>query len=562
MDEPGAPGPPAPAAPTEAQAAAAAAARTLALLDEQTQTTRVELARLQEDLLRVQRDISGSRASQLLEANEQLVITALRAEEIAEAAMHKLAELAQAAQRDPLTGTPGRLLMRDRMEAAITRARRQGTRLALIFLDLDHFKQINDTHGHAAGDAVLVHVARRLEASVRDSDTVSRHGGDEFLVLLAEVAHGTDAQLIGSKIVAELAQPAAIDGRTMALTASLGIAVYPDDGSDATTLVERADAAMYRSKRRRIGSDDFQRPEAADSAEPPAILPAAAPPPATAWPGLAAAEPLLGDLRAANESLVLAALTAQHAETQAQEAYQRQVKFLAMVAHELRNPLTPIRTAAELLERAHASDQALLMRLQGIIKRQVDHMTRLVEDLLDGSRISAGKFRLQRSTVELGDTLGIAVDACRPALDRKHHLLVIDLPPAPFTVLGDPVRLAQVFTNLLDNACKYTHEGGEIGLSVAVQGSNAVITVSDNGIGMAPHTLTHVFDLFAQNADALAVHSGGLGIGLAVVRELVEAHGGTVVARSAGSEQGSQFVVTLPGGASEPDGPARQESNL
>ncbi len=531
-----------------------AAARALVLLEEQAQGLRTELLRLRQDLAQVQEEISGCRAAQLLEANEQLVLTALRAQQIAESAVSNIGELARTAQRDALTDTPMRALMRDRMDSAIARARRNGTRLAVVFIDLDDFKQINDTLGHPVGDAVLVRVARRLESAVRDTDTVSRHGGDEFLVLLAEVAHAGDAERIAAKILDALSQPTVVGGHVLVLSASLGIALYPEDGADAAALLEHADAAMYRAKRGSSGSPGSPRPQQLQALALPAgakdMLPLPLP---MAAPKIAvgATEPRLDDLRQANEMLVLAALGAQELKAQAEEAHRRHIKFLAMVAHELRNPLTPIRTAAELLHRAQAGDQSMLLRLQGVIKRQVDHMARLVEDLLDGSRLSAGKFRLEYGSVDLAAALALAVESCQAVLERKRQRLTQQLPRQPLRIHGDAVRLAQIFSNLLHNACKYTPEGGEIALAVVVQGRRVEITVTDNGIGIAPEALPHVFDLFVQDARAIAVDRGGLGIGLAVVRELVKAHRGSVVASSPGTDLGSTFVVSLPLG----DGP-------
>ena len=303
---------------------------------------------------------------------------------------------------------------------------------------------------------------------------------------------------------------------------------------------------MYRSKRRRHGGFELNRQEvsAVGSPAPSAVGRPQQPAPRHAS-ALAEQDPRLRELREANEQLVIAALTAQQVEAQTEQAYRRQTKFLAMVAHELRNPLIPIRTAAELLNRA-VRDEPLLAQLQAAIKRQVSLAARLVEDLLDESRVSAGKFRLERSMVEMTDILSLAVEACRPAIAARSHRLTIHLAPAPLPVLGDPVRLGQIFTNLLDNASKYTATGGQISLSAKVLDRALQITVSDNGIGIATDALSSIFDLFMQDARAQALYDGGLGIGLAVVRDLVEAHAGSVVARSAGPGLGSDFIVTLP----------------
>ena len=528
----------------------AAATRELALLRRQADQVRADIVRSRSELAQVQRDYGETRAAQLVEANEQLVLAALQAETVAEAATGQLDEIARSSQRDSLTDTPNRALMLDRLENAIALARRHVTRLAVLFLDLDQFKQINDTLGHGVGDEVLQLVARRLQSVVRGSDTVSRHGGDEFLVLVGEITKAADAAVIAAKILAVLTAPSRVGDHMLRLSASLGIATYPEDGEDAATLISRADAAMYRSKRRRSGGFEFHREELAGAYGP------------ELWPDVALHHPVqrrdsalteqqpqLRELREANEQLVIAALTAQQLETQTEEAYTRQTQFLAMVAHELRNPLIPIQTAAGLLNRA-LSDEPLLAQLQAAIKRQVSLVSRLVDDLLDGSRVSAGKFRLECSVVELTGILSLALETCRPAVEARSQRLTMQLVPSPLMVLGDPLRLGQIFSNLLDNASKYTLKGGEISLTMAVVDRNVQITVSDNGIGITADALPNIFELFMQDARALALHNHGLGIGLAVVRDLVEAHGGTVVARSPGRDRGTEFTVTLPMAAS------------
>jgi len=536
----------------------AAATRALALLSRQADEVRADILRSRRELAKVQHDYGDARAAQLLEANEHLVLAALQAETIAENATSHLDELARTSQRDALTETPNRALMLDRLENAIALARRHVTRLAVLFLDLDQFKHINDTLGHMVGDEVLRLVARRLESVVRASDSVSRHGGDEFLVLVGEISQAADAAVIAAKILAVLTAPSRIGDHMLRLSASVGIATYPEDGEDAATLISRADAAMYRSKRRRLGGFEFHREDGPDLDAPEHY---AAERPQQSGPrhqsALAEQEPRLRELREANEQLVIAALTAQQMEAQTEEAYTRQTKFLAMVAHELRNPLIPIRTAAELLNRA-LRDEPLLAQLQAAIKRQVSLVSRLVDDLLDGSRVSAGKFRLECSMVEMTGILSLAVESCRPALEGRSQHLTIHLAPPSLLVLGDPVRLGQIFSNLLDNASKYTAKGGEISLTAVVLDGALQISVSDDGIGITADALPTIFELFTQDVRAQALYDGGLGIGLAVVRDLVEAHGGTVLARSPGRDLGSDFVVTLPMAAREPPAPTPQ----
>jgi diguanylate cyclase (GGDEF)-like protein len=234
--------------------------QTILQLNRDADALRAELLRLRRELAEVQGSLQGAQAAQLLEANEHLVLAALRAEAVADSAMSDLGELTRASQRDELTDTASRTLMLDRLTHAIAVARRHRTRLAVLFVDLDHFKHINDTLGHAVGDEVLRLTARRLKAAVRDADTVSRHGGDEFLVLLAEVTQAADAAVVAAKMLAALATPSKIGNQTLLLGASVGIALYPEDGEDALTLIAHADAAMYRSKGQGGGGYAFHQP--------------------------------------------------------------------------------------------------------------------------------------------------------------------------------------------------------------------------------------------------------------------------------------------------------------
>jgi signal transduction histidine kinase len=252
----------------------------------------------------------------------------------------------------------------------------------------------------------------------------------------------------------------------------------------------------------------------------------------------------VGDLRDANEKLVLAALNSRELEAEAEHANKRHVAFLAMAAHELRNPLLPLRLAANMLTRSRTEEE--LKKLQETINGQVSHMARMISDLLDGSRISTGKFRLERAVVDLSAILDVAVETCEPAMDERHHRFKRLGPSESLHVNGDRMRLVQVFSNLLENAAKYSPVGGEISMATEVLEDKVAITVSDNGIGISEQALPRVFELFVQDEHAAAHNSGGMGIGLAVVRELVDAHGGNVVAATAGKDLGSQFVVTLP----------------
>ncbi len=233
-----------------------------------------------------------------------------------------------------------------------------------------------------------------------------------------------------------------------------------------------------------------------------------------------------------------------------QEADRRKNDFLSMLAHELRNPLAPIRNGVHIL-RAIRDVDPQVREVRDMMDRQVQHMVRLVDDLLDLSRITRGKIRLQTEPVELADVLARAVETCRPLIDQRRHRLAVAPPPGPLRVDGDAVRLAQVVGNLLNNAAKYTEEGGQIWLSAAREGDEAVVRVRDSGMGIPAEMIGSVFDLFTQVDRSLDRSQGGLGIGLTLVRQLVEMHGGQVEAHSDGPGRGSEFVVRLPALAAE-----------
>lgn len=236
------------------------------------------------------------------------------------------------------------------------------------------------------------------------------------------------------------------------------------------------------------------------------------------------------------------------AEKALQEADRRKDEFLALLAHELRNPLVPIRNAVQLLKLQSEPSLPHLQQACGLIERQLNHLTRLVDDLLDVARITRGRITLQKSRVDMASCVVQAVEAIRSLLDEKGHDLTLKLPPFPLQVEADPVRLAQVIENLLHNAAKYTHEGGRVTLTLTQEGQQAVLTVTDNGIGIPPELLPHIFDCFAYSERPLNHPSpqGGLGLGLSLARSLLEMHGGQIGATSPGLDQGSTFTVQLP----------------
>ena len=216
-----------------------------------------------------------------------------------------------------------------------------------------------------------------------------------------------------------------------------------------------------------------------------------------------------------------------------------------MLAHELRNPLAPIHSAMAALERPDCTE-AMREKMHDVIQRQVQHMVRLIDDLLDVSRLTQGKVLLRRRPTAVAAFVQEAVENARELIQAQRQRLTFDVPAAPLFVDGDPVRLVQIVGNLLHNAAKYTQEGGAITVTVQQLGASVVIRVGDNGIGIAAEALPFIFDMFTQDDRSLNRSQGGLGIGLTVVRSMVELHGGTVEARSAGIGQGSEFVVALP----------------
>jgi signal transduction histidine kinase len=258
------------------------------------------------------------------------------------------------------------------------------------------------------------------------------------------------------------------------------------------------------------------------------------------------------DLELAREIAQRAAASVENARLyrELQQAMRRQIdadrrkdEFLAMLGHELRNPLAPILTALQLME---MRGESRIRREREVIRRQAEHLTRLVDDLLDVSRVARGKIELRKEVVELAAVLGKAIELASPLLEQRAHKLSVSVPRVGLAVEGDSFRLAQIFSNLLTNAAKFTDRGGRIGVSARREGGDVVIEVSDTGCGIPKEMLASIFDLFVQGARSLDRAQGGLGLGLALVKNLTELHGGSVAVDSEGPGQGSTFYVRLP----------------
>jgi signal transduction histidine kinase len=251
------------------------------------------------------------------------------------------------------------------------------------------------------------------------------------------------------------------------------------------------------------------------------------------------------ELEAANHSLQTEVMERVRAEQALKEADRNKDEFLAMLAHELRNPLAPIHNAVQLMHRASVTDPQLAWS-RDVIQRQVTHLTRLVDDLLDVSRITRGKINLSKEVIEISTLISRTVETVQPLFEENGHTLTVDVPHGVLAVLGDPTRLTQALGNVLANAAKYTDRGGRVTLDAVQCGSEIEIRVRDNGIGIPTELLPIIFNLFTQLDRASGRTQNGLGIGLALVKRLVEMHGGSVTAYSDGLGRGSEFAISLP----------------
>jgi diguanylate cyclase len=571
-----------------------------ARLATEIQTMQSVLVRLMQDVVDAETTLSDTNAAQLVEANEQLLLAALASQAQAETASLALEQAAQRPALDALTHLPTRSTLFDRFGQALAQARRQHLGLALLFVDLDDFKPLNDRFGHAFGDHVLCQVAERLEATVREGDTVSRYGGDEFLILLAAVPDPAAAQAVADKLAAALVMPMRVDGRTLHLSASIGVASFPADGDDLDTLTARADAAMYERKRRQrraadrsaaaraadpglaarpappmqpsqpaleaavddaddgpeegaaAGAEDGAEVGAADGAAAAPAQASAEAAPATPAASAATAQDDAGyrllqldDLREANERLVLAAIGAQELQASAESALQRQGEFIQAVADELRNPTAPVHVVAAMLGR-QAGTEPLLPRVQALVEQRLARMAQRVASLVEAAAAETGNLVLRRRELALAALVDAAATLCEPLLKRRRQHLNWTRPSTPIRLLADPVRLKLAIGNLLDSACIHTSMGGTITLTLHAEGNRAVLRIDDEGIAIPAPMLPHVFEPFVMDAHALDIQGASLGIGLTVSRALVQAHGGTLEAFALGPGRGSRFVMSLP----------------
>jgi signal transduction histidine kinase/DNA-binding response OmpR family regulator len=477
--------------------------------------------------------------------------------------------------------------------AALIRKRRRSAHTPIIFLTA-FADEVRAAEGYAQGavdyiatpvvPAILRAKVRVFVDLYRMAQQVRRQA--EERIALAEERSRREAAEEANRRLAFLTQAGAVLGGSLdqEVTAADAVRLALAAPADAAALVIPAtDAGGERAYHGRWTPDGPAVERGAAAALDPALgaaldralatgAPVAGPGPVLAVPlrargrafaALALARQPSGDPFPAADVAVAEALASRAAMAlenarlyhELQQADRQKNEFLSMLAHELRNPLAPIRNANEVLY--HKGHEPGRVRwAQGVIDRQLTHLVRLVDDLLDVSRLTLGKIRLAAERVELEGVLTQAVEAVRPLVDQSRHRLEVSFPDRPVWVQGDPARLIQVFANLLNNAAKYTDPGGTIWLALAAGPDPAdgeapapafcEVRVRDTGVGIAPELLPTVFELFIQANRSLDRSQGGLGVGLTLVRRLVELHGGAVEARSDGADRGSEFVVRLP----------------
>lgn len=490
------------------------------------------------------RDIPAARSDEILEVSELLAVTALHAHAADQDSRQALHSAARPYEVDALTGLPNRALFRDRFSQALAHARRRNSRVALLFVDLDHFKEVNDSLGHAAGDMIIRHVAQSLKEAGRDVDTVCRHGGDEFLILLSEIGDPSSAARFAEKVAASLSEPVRVGGTTLAVGASIGISVYPDDGEDQDILIQRADAAMYVAKRNGIGfafasthtdaTPRSTRTVSGEAHDPIGLLEVA----------LAEANTSITDLKAANARLELDLLNAEREQGKANQAKQYQSQLLNVVAHELRNSLSPLQSAAEVLSLVR-SDMSLMPRLELVLKRQIGHITTMLTDLLDVSRLNTGRMTMELERVDLAAILQTSAEQMAASFaKRNQNVWVLIETPSPFLV-GDSGRLSQLVCSLLDRVSVTAAHGAEITASLYDRDGAMVFSAAEGRDGAAGHDAAaerlDVSDT-SQSSDG----SNMMSVSVLVVIELLKSHGGELTIARAPTGDSVRFQCLLP----------------
>lgn len=490
------------------------------------------------------KDLPPARVEQILTASEMLAVTALHAQSASDEALNALNRSTRPFETDPLTGLPNRVLFRDRFSQALAHAKRRGGRVAVLFVDLDGFKAINDCYGHAVGDELLRHVARCLKAAGRDVDTVSRHGGDEFLVLLSEVANAGNAATFADKALKALSEPIRVGAEVMRVGASIGISLYPEDGEEQETLVRKADAAMYVAKRNHTAYAFASAARAVTPVRTPVLRGGADHADGLLETALDESRRTVADLTAVNERLTLSIKATEEARRAAEASAKQQAELLNVVAHELRNSLSPLQSASDVIALV-GTDASLMPRLELILRRQISHITRLLTDLLEVSRLNNSRLALQLRTVELVDLVRDVANSRGPVFERRRQSLQQNIAAQSLDVSGDPVRLRQLLETLFDGASAMAPEGNTMFLHVRSSGVWLRLDLSaDPAVADAPDFSDAGKEL-TEVASELSV-GDGTGLSLLVVSELARSHGGSLRATQHVATMGWSFQLTLP----------------
>ena len=463
--------------------------------------------------------------AEIEEASELLAVTALHAAAAAEESRGRLERAARPFEVDALTGLPNRLLFRDRFSQALAHARRQNSRVGVLFIDLDHFKEINDEYGHNVGDLIIQYVANCLKHAGRDVDTVCRHGGDEFLILLSEIGDTVSAALFAEKILEALREPVRIADATFTVSASIGISLYPDDGADQDALIQRADAAMYVAKRNgsriAFASPHLQLISASNEhtadmgmRDPVGLLELA----------LSDAHTEIANLRARNTRLERDLLGAEREQAKANEAKQYQSHLLNVVAHELRNTLAPLSSAAEVLTLLRTGP-SMMDRLELVLKRQIGHISRMLNDLLDVSRLNMGRLTVDHQRVDLAEVIEASMLELATEFAKREQSVRVSVETVSPVVAGDTVRLRQVVTTLLERVSASLSKGASMTVSLYEHEDLLFVAIADGQGSGDQH------DASAAALDLNSPHTSSatgtiLTVAVMVVIELLKSHGG------------------------------------
>jgi len=488
--------------------------------------------------------LSTAKADAILDANELLAVAALHAHSVAVDALRGQERASESSQVDPLTGLPTRLLFRDRCAQALANGKRHSTRVAVLFVDLDGFKAINDQHGHAIGDELLRHVSDCLKAAGREVDTVYRHGGDEFVILLSDATDPTAATRYAEKALAALDIPLRIGENILRIGASVGIALFPEDGHSPETLIRRADAAMYDAKRRQSRISYASAAPGSTAEKSPASVGAVSDPVRLLERSLQEAQTLVADLKARNAGLRSEVDASVHALRSAEAAKRHQAELQHIVAHELRNAMAPLQSASDVLSLMH-DDPSLMPRLELILRRQISHISRLLVDILDVSRLNNGRLASTFERVDLASVMSDAGVVMAEELHGRGQTIQFSIVQSPLVVNGDRSRLRDVIVALCEYVSAQMADGATLVASAFHHEEHAVLSFDydDRRAVAAPDR-----DTVPANADTTIMigAQGSFTFSLFVVTEFVKLHDGQLILKRSRESSVARIEVCLP----------------